>query len=366
MEKAVLFAINNIGGLYNFRKELVQACVREKVKVYISSPLKEGVWKSFFEDIGCKLIDTSIDTRGTNPLKDILLSFKYFYIIKKIKPDVVLTYTVKPNIYAGLICRMLKIRQLANITGLGDAVEAKGILSNFVVFLYRLALSNNEVVFFQNSSNLKFCVNNKIAKGRTHLLPGSGVNLSYFKYELYPISDVLKFGTIGRITKQKGADELLKAVKTLKSKYFNKIEFHILGFCDSEFADEVSLMDKTGMLKFHGSSTDIRPFVKDIHCLIHPSHHEGMSNVCLECSAMGRPVITTNVPGCKETVEEAHTGFLINPGDVNSLVAAVEKFINLTNDERVNMGVAARKKMEKEFDRQIVVEAYMKEINAND
>lgn len=362
-QKSILFIINNIVGLYSFRKEVVQACINAGYKVIVSSPIEDDSCKEFFLDIGCDIVNTTIDSRGTNPFKDIKLLFFYYRLISRIKPDTVLTYTIKPNIYGGLACRLAGVKQIANITGLGDALESNGILKYFLVLLYRAALRKCKVCFFQNAANLQFCLANRIVKGKYQLLPGSGVNLSYFAYSEYPESETVVFGYVGRIIKQKGMDELFSAIDVIKSKYGNKIEFRILGYCDHLYADKLETMRRRNLVKFCGASTDVRPFISNIHCLVHPSYHEGMSNVCLESAAMGRPVIATDVPGCRETVNDLETGFLVRPKDIEDLVSKIEKFIQIPLDVKRKMGIAARNKVEKEFNRQIVVERYLCELN---
>lgn len=361
-QKLNLFIINNIGGLYSFRKEVVMACINAGHKVVISSPLDEDLYKDFFLEIGCDLVNTTIDPRGMNPIKDIKLLLFYYRLISRIKPDAVLSYTIKPNIYAGLACRIAGVKQIANITGLGDALESNWILKHFLVLLYRAALRKCEVVFFQNASNQQFCLANRIVKGKYYLLPGSGVNLSYFPYSEYPESEIVVFGYVGRIMKQKGMDELFSAIEEIKINYGNKVEFRILGYCDSHYAEQLDKMCRKKFVKFYGASTDVRPFLSEIHCLVHPSYHEGMSNVCLEAAAMGRPVITTDIPGCRETVNDMETGYLVRPKDIDDLVSKIEKFIQIPISDKRKMGVAARDKMEQEFNRQIIVDSYMQEL----
>ena len=358
-QKSILFIANNIHGLYSFRREIVQACIDNNYRVVISSPLENGPWNDFFEDLGCMLVNTEIDSRGTNLFKDFKLLCYYARLISKIKPNAVLSYTIKPNIYGGLACRLTGIKQIANITGLGDALESNGTLAKCLIQLYRIALKRCLVVFFQNESNLRFCLSNRIINGKYQLLPGSGVNLSYFAYSEYHITDTVVFGYVGRIMKQKGIDELFSAITIIKSRYGKKVEFHLLGNCDDQYVSQLEKMRKEDLVEFYGVNTDVRPFIKDIHCLVHPSYHEGMSNVCLECSAMGRPVITTDVPGCRETINDKETGYLIKPKDVDDLVSKIEKFIHLPIEDKRNMGIAARNKVEKEFNRDIVVEKYL-------
>lgn len=358
----ILILANNDIGLYNFRKELLEELVKQKYTIYISLP--NGKKIKALEQIGCKFIETDIDRRGTNPIKDLKLILKYNRIIKNIKPEIVLTYTIKPNIYGGLSCRIKRIPYIANVTGLGSMFQKNGILSKILVVMYRKALRKSQKVFIQNIENKKILIEKNIIKEeQCKLIPGSGVNLERFCKEDYPDDKTLKFLFIGRIMKEKGVGEYLETAKVIKEKYPNT-EFHILGrFEEEEYKEKIERLQEKNIIIYHGLVPDSKPYIAQSHCTILPSYHEGKSNVLLETAATGRPIITTNVAGCEEIVEDEKTGFIARVKDTKDLIEKVEKFIKFSNEQRKIMGELGRKKMENEYDRNIVIDAYLKEIN---
>ena len=359
-QKTILVLTNNIGGLHSFRKEVMKAMVDEGYKVVISHP-DEDERIAYFTGIGCEDVLTEFNRRGMNPVKDLQLLMKYRKLIKKYKPLAVLTYTIKPNVYGGMACRMTGTPQLANVTGLGDAVENGGLLQKLTVFLYKMGIGKAKRVFFQNKYNRQFCIGKGIAGEDSILLPGSGVNLNHHVYQECPEDGLIKFLFIARLLKDKGTEEYFEAATRIKEKYPNT-EFQILGSCEGNYQTQLEELVSRGIINFLGGTSDVRPFIGNVHCTIMPSYHEGMSNVNLESAANGRPVITTNVPGCQETVDNGVTGILCEPRSAESLIAAIEKFLSLTYEEKKAMGMAARKKVEREFDRQIVVNKYLDEL----
>lgn len=357
--KKILILANNDVGLYKFRKELMEELVK-KNEVYISLPYGEYVPQLM--ELGCQFIDTSIDRRGTNPITDLKLLLKYIKIIKKVKPDVVLTYTIKPNVYGGLACRIMHIPYIVNITGLGSAVENSGLMQKVTLYMYKLAMKKANCLFFQNKENEKFFNENGIIRGNHRLIKGSGVNLKQFHMLEYPPEGKIEFVFISRIMKEKGIDQYLEAAEYIKGKYTNT-RFHILGFCEEAYEDKLKLMQDKGIIEYQGMQRDIRMYLEKYHCTIHPTYYpEGMSNVLLESAASGRPIITTNRSGCRETIDEGITGFIVKSKDSNDLIKKIEKFINQPYEKKKEMGIAGRTKIEREFDRQIVVNAYLDEI----
>ena len=359
----ILILANNDVGLYNFRKELIEKLIELKHKVYISLPNGDRV--ADLIELGCEYIETDVDRRGTNPIKDFKLLLKYKKILKTIKPDVVLTYTIKPNVFGGMACKSKNIPYICNITGLGTATENGGILQKLILKLYKIALKKVKCCFIQNQENFEFIKNNKLVdESKCKLIPGSGVNLEKFKVLPYPKDeDKIKFLFISRIMKEKGIEQYIDAAKYITKKYPNT-EFHALGACEKEYEERFEELQKENIIHYHGMQNDIIPFMQESSCLIHPSYYpEGMSNVLLEASSSGRPVITTNRSGCREIVENEKTGLIVEIKNSEQLIEKVEKFINLSNEQRKQMGLEARKKVEKEFDRNIVINEYIKEIN---
>ena len=299
----ILILINSGMGLYKFRKEIIQNLIKTNHEVIVSSPKDEYV--DSIKELGCLYIETNINRRGTNLIQDLKLLYSYTKIIKKVKPDIVLTYTVKPNAYGGIACRILRVPYIANITGLGTAVENSGIIQNVITILYRIAFKKINCLFFQNTENMQFFIDKNIALDKHRLIPGSGVNLEYFHVLDYPSDETVEFVFISRIMKEKGIDQYIEAAKFIRKKYPNT-RFHICGFCEEAYEDILKELQSQGIIIYHGIQRDIRKILAKTHCTIHPTYYpEGMSNVLLESLACGRPIITTNRSGCREVVDDS-------------------------------------------------------------
>lgn len=360
MKGKILVLTNNIGGLHSFRKEVMKAIVDVGYEVYISEPDDDERVK-YFEGIGCHIIKTKFERRGMNPLADFKLMLSYRKMIKQLKPKAVLSYTIKPNVYGGIACRLTHTPLLANVTGLGDALENGGWLQKLTISLYKIGIEKATCVFFQNKANRDYCIKFGIATERSVLLPGSGVNLNHHTYQEYAPDGIIKFLFIARLLKDKGTDEFFEMAETIKAKYPNT-EFYILGWIEGNYKEKLARLVEKGIVTHLGTTTDIRPYLAKVHCTILPSYHEGMSNVNLESAANGRPVITTNVPGCRETVDDGETGYLVDVKSAKSLINGVERFLALPYSQKKIMGQMARKKVENEFDRQIVINEYLNAI----
>lgn len=355
----VLFISNSIGGLRNFRYELIEALRKRGDDVFILSPLESSA--QCFEDLGCVIKAIELNRKGVNPFAEVKLLYQYYNIIKEVNPDVALAYTIKPNIYGSVVCRWLGIPIIANITGLGEAVEGGGVIAFVTKQMYKWGLKKTDFVYFQNEEILRFFHNNKIKALNTSLIPGSGVNLEKFGYEEYPEENGENhFLYVGRILKEKGIQQFLECSECITKKYPNTY-FHIVGIKDDvKYSAMVDDFHNKGIIIFHGQQTDVRPFLKKIHCLLHPSFYpEGMSNVLLECAATGRPAITTDKSGCKEVVDDNVTGYIVAQQSSPDLIEKVERFINLSYAEKCNMGQSARRRVEKTFDRKKVVAEYL-------
>ena len=356
----VLILANYDLGLYKFRKEVLEALC-SRYKVFVSCPRGEYIEK--IEAIGCKYIGQEFNRRGTNPLADFEQLIGYVELIKKVKPDVVLTYTIKPNVYGGLACQLTRTPYIANVTGLGTSIENGGIMQFLTTNLYKIGLRKADCVFFQNSSNRKLFIDNNIVKRHTRLIPGSGVNLVFHTFEEYPDeTDGLRFLFVGRIMKDKGIGELLSAMKMLHNEHPN-ISLDIVGGYDEDYSSTLDKAVNEGYIRYHGRQEDVHSFYKNSHCVVLPSYHEGMANVLLEGASTGRPVIASNIPGCMETFDDGKTGFGCKVKSAESLADALKKFLELSHQEKASMGIAGREKVKKEFNRSIIVNAYLDEIN---
>lgn len=358
--KKILMLGNSEIVIYNFRLELVERLLAEGHEVIISSPPGEKIEK--LVEMGCIHDSIEMDRRGTNPVADMKLLVHYYLLMKRIEPNIVFSYTIKPNIYGALAARQMKIPYVTNVTGLGSALENKGLLQKVMIRLYKISLAKVQTVFFQNERNLQFFTAHNIAVENSIILPGSGVNLEHFHLLEYPPTDeTVDFVFISRIMREKGINEYLEAADYIKNKYpFTR--FHIAGFFEEGYEEIIEDYQKRGIIEYHGMLSDVRTILAKTHCTILPSYHEGMSNVLLESAASGRPILASNVHGCKEPIDENDTGFLFEPRDTMSLIEAIERFLALSHQEKKNMGLAGRRKMEKEFDRQLVVNDYLQEL----
>ncbi len=359
-KKKVLFLVNHDVVIYNFRLELVERLIHDGYDVFVSSPYGERI--DDLKALGCHYYEIEMERHGMNPVKEVKLLISYRKLISRVKPDIILGYTIKPNIYGAMAAAEKNIPFVANITGLGTAVENPGLSQKLMIVLYRIAFKKVQKVFFQNTENRGFFLEHKIAVEKHGLLPGSGVNLERFFVRDYPNDRIVRFAFISRIMKEKGIDEYLDAAKVIKEKYPNT-EFHICGFCEAEYKGKLDECIRDKAIIYHGMIRDVAGFLEDMHCVIHPTYYpEGLSNVLLEACACGRPIITTDRSGCREVVDNEVNGYMVPQKNTEKLIEAVERFLELSNEERKSMGIAGRRKVEKQFDRQIVVEEYMREI----
>lgn len=349
----ILILANNDVGLYKFRKELIQELVRKGHNVIISVP--DGELMPDIRKLGVKVICTDVDRRGVNPLTDLRLMSRYLRMALTLKPDLVITYTIKPNVYGGLICRVLKIPYVENITGLGTTFQKENMIKKFVCLLYRIGCSRAKVVFFENIENRQILIEEKIVReDQTCLLNGAGVNLEEYPFCEYPSGEQTQFLFIGRVMKEKGVDELFAAAEKIKKKYEN-VYFDIVGPMEDDYVSVIEELEKSGIITYYGYQKDVKPFIARCHCFVLPSWHEGMANTLLEAGAMGRPLITSHIHGCMEVVKEAENGFLFEKQNVQQLYDVLCRFIELGLEEKVDMGRLSRKVVQEKFDKQVIV-----------
>lgn len=350
----ILILANNDVGLFRFRKELIQELLKDN-EIVISLPYGELVEP--LKEMGCRFIETPVDRRGINPITDFKLICNYRKLLKKEKPDLVITYTIKPNVYGGLVCRLRRIPYAVNITGLGTAFQKEGFLKKLVTGMYKVGLRKAKVVFFENAENRQIFIDKKIVKEeKACLLNGAGVNLSHFHVMEYPADNsATRFLFIGRVMKEKGVNELFSAMQKLVAEGY-QCSLDVLGGFDEDYSEMIKECESEGWLRYHGYQKDVRPFIANCHCFVLPSWHEGMANTNLECAASGRPVITSNIHGCLEAVEDGVSGYLCRKQNADSLYGAMKTFVALSYEERKAMGLAGRKRMEAVFDKKIVVE----------
>lgn len=356
----ILILANHSGGLYDFRKDLI-AELKTYASVTVAVPHNDR-WDELHRLVDC-VIELPIDRRGMNPLRDGKLFCRYCRILRVVEPDLVLTYTIKPNIYGGIACRMAHVPYAVNITGLGSAIENGGWLKKLVLVLYKAALQNAKVVFFENAGNRDtLAATGVVPQGRDVVLHGAGVNLVDYPCQPYPQAGSVRFLFVGRVMREKGVDELFSAARRMKQQYGERVEFHIVGSFEEAYKPVMDELAQTGVVRYHGYQADMRPFYAMASCVVLPSYHEGMSNVLLEGAASGRPLITSDIPGCREAVEDGISGYLCRAQDADALYETMRRFTELPEDQRREMGCYGRARMEQRFNKAIVVAETIKHL----
>lgn len=369
-EKQIIALLtNNDDDVYCFRKELIEALIADGYELLISCP--DGPKFELMRDIPYIYDNPDIDRRGTNPVKDFGLMMHYRKLFKQHKPAVVLTYTAKPNVYASIAAHQLGIPVINNLTGLGSVVNEKGLMKSFIMWLFKLVYRKSACMMFQNETNMQVAIDAGMVKGKYRLIPGSGVDTERYPLQPYPdggdgkTGAPIVFNYIGRILHDKGVDDYIEAAKSIKRDY-PQTEFNMLGFIEPteiHYEKDLAELEKQGIVIYRGSQKDVKPFIARAHCTIHPSTYgEGMSNVLQESASSGRFLITTDNPGCKETVEDNKTGYIYQGGNVDALVQTIERFLALPNNQRKMAGELGRKRMIEKFSRKIVIKAYREEI----
>ena len=367
---------NNDDDIYCFRLELIQAILNTGYSMLISCP--DGPKFEAMEEAGLRkniefiFDDPVIDRRGTSIINDTKLLMHYIKLFRRYHPSVILTYTAKPNVYASLVAHLLHIPVINNVTGLGSIVNTTGIKKRLILALFKAAYRRSACIMFQNSTNMKLAKKLGWIKGDYHLIPGSGVALDRFPVQDYPDGGDGKngapivFNYIGRVMRDKGIDDYIEAARRIKMKY-PETEFNVIGFIEPtemHYQEKLKQLQKQNIVLYRGAQKDVRPWIKRSHTIVHPSTYgEGMSNVLLENAASGRPIITTDNPGCREVVDDCISGFIYHGGDVNELVQKIGTLITeISNSARRQMGLEGRKKVEAEFNREIVTDAYLSKI----
>lgn len=362
----ILILSNSCWNIFNFRYPLIKNFITKKYEIYIIAPKDKYLQKLTY--LGIKVIPNQLNPSGLNPISEFWTLFKYFIKIKKIKPDLILTFTIKPNIYGNFVAGLLKIPIINNVSGLGSFYLSKKHSFFFQKILYKFSfLFSSKVLFQNNSDQFEFINNGIISENKTSLVPGSGIDLEKFDFhrtENYG----KKILFIGRILRDKGIIEFIEASKNI-SKIKSDIKFIIAGNLNSNNISAIKLKEfrklifNNDRIEYVGIVDDIYSLLKEIDVVVLPSYREGMSKSLLEAAAMMIPIITTDVPGCKEIVLDGISGYLCKPMSTKSLERSILKVINLNSKQRVAMGYIARNHIEKNFTDKIVVDIYNKEIN---
>lgn len=357
----IMIIANDTTYTYNLRKELLEEFIKKGNDVIVVAT--KDKYAEEIKGMGIMIINIDIFRHGTNPCSDLIFFFRILWVLMNNKPNIVFTFNIKPNIYGGIACNLLNLPFIPNITGLGGALVNDGIIKMITKLLYKFGILGVNEVLFQNQDNKNYFMSEKIIgkQKESYTLPGSGINLDKINFNDYPKDEVvIKFLTVCRIMKDKGVDELLNSIKHIKKIFGSKVEFYIAGsYDDLTYKTIFEEMVHTNYMTYLGQVNNVPKLMKDFHCIIHPSYHEGISNVLLEAGAIGRPVIASDIPGCRETFIDGESGFAVKVRDSNDLISKIEQFINLPYETKKEMGKINRAHVEKNFDRKIVVKKYI-------
>lgn len=362
----IAISINRSWNIYNFRSGLVRALIAEGHEVIAIAPKDE--YSKILMKMGCRFFPLEVQNTGSNPLKDLALYFEYLRIYRKIQPDIVLQYTIKPNIYGTLAAKRLSIPVINNVSGLGTVFLNYGLVSWVAKLLYKIAFNKTDLVFFQNEDDRReFLQKINLPKLQTDLLPGSGINLSQFNPQPRVNGGKFTFLMISRIIKDKGIYEYVNMAKRAKA---NNIDarFQLLGETDVSHRrgirnEEVDGWNKEGIIEYLGVTDHVHDVIKNVDCVVLPSYREGTPKTLLEGAAMGKPLIATDVAGCRQVVIEGKNGFLCKVKDDESLYEAVNKMYQLSHEDLTRMGSNGREYIEKNYDEKLVIKKYLHWIN---
>lgn len=360
--KKVLFLANHYLTLYSFRRELIEELVREGCEVVLSIPADPE--NAYFRNLGCRIDEVDVARRSLNPIRDIHLTWHYIRLLKREQPDIVFSYTIKPNAYGSLAARITGMRQICNITGTGETLRHSAFVREIVHILYRLSIRHCEKVFFQNTSDRAYFIQNGLVReDRCALLPGSGVNLAAFPCTPMPQGEETRFIYIGRVMGLKGIDQFIQAARIVRRERTDA-KFYIAGFAEEgRYRELVEHCHSEGIIEYLGFRKDIAEWIRYCHCTVLPSHGgEGVPNVLLESAASGRACIASRIPGCIDVVEDGKNGYLFTAGDAEELADCIRRFLALRPEQKAQMGLAGRAKVEQSFDRNIVIQAYLDEL----
>ncbi len=366
MTKKVFIVANNPWYLYNFRLNLAKALTDKGYEVYFLAPEDNNYSELLKKDF--KFINIFIDSKGINPFKDFKTIYEFYKIYRRLKPNIVLNFTIKPNIYSSFICRYLNIDCISNITGLGTLFIKENFITKLAKYLYKISLKKNKVVFFQNKDDKELFLDNNLIceKTKTDVLPGSGVDLDKFKPIAKYNKDKFIFLFIGRLIKDKGIVELIEASLILNKKY-NNFELWLLGEFGVQNNTTITKEDlnewlKNDLIKYLGKTDAVQIVISKSDCVVLPSYREGTPRSLLEAAAMETPIIATNAVGCKDVVNDNINGFLCEVRNSKDLAIKMEKMLNLSDNQRRLMGKAGREKIIIDYDEKIVISKYLFEL----
>lgn len=363
----VVICINTSWNIFNFRSGLIKGLIAEGHQVVAVAPADQ--YSERLIAMGCEFFPIQMHQTGSNPIRDLHLFLDLRKVYKEIKPDIVFQYTVKPNIYGSLAARTLGIPVINNVSGLGTVFLNKGLTSRIAKLLYQLAFQKADLVFFQNKDDREdFLTQIHLPKLKTDLLPGSGINLDLFASSVELKREPMRFLMIARLILDKGIEEYLLAARALKKKY-PEVVFQLLGQLDERHARGVSgeflqrFIDE-GTIEYLGTTDQVKSVIESASCVVLPSYREGTPKTLLEAAALSRPIVTTNVPGCREVVEDGLNGYLCRMMSWEDLADKMEQVVQLSHENLRLMGDEGRRLVEKKFDERLIINKYL-EVSAN-
>ena len=371
-QKRILISVNTTWNLVNFRGGLIRAFIQAGYEVVAVAPPDEYV--SRLTALGCRYVPLAMDNQGTSIFRDLRLFWRFWWLLLNERPDVYLGYTIKPNTYGSMAAHLLHIPVINNIAGLGTAFIRGGWLAHLAKAIYRVGLSRSQRIFFQNADDRDlFLQSGLVHQLQTGLLPGSGVNLARYVPVHIPrdtthSSSPFVFLLVARLLWDKGVGEFVAAARQVRLQEPN-VRFQLLGFLDVQNRSAIDRATveawvNEGVIEYLGSTDNVDPFLAAADCVVLPSYREGTPRTLLEAAAMAKPLIATDVPGCRNVVDDGVNGLLCRERDANDLACKMLTLIKMTSEARLAMGVAGRRKIEEEFDEQIVIAAYLSEIQA--
>ncbi|WP_421237212.1 glycosyltransferase family 4 protein [Aeromonas jandaei] len=361
--KKVILVANTAWSMFNFRQGVICQLMRCGYQITIIAP--SDAFSEKLQDLGCEVIDLPINAKGTNPLHDLRLVYMLYNYYNSIRPDFIIHYTIKPNIYGSLAAKIAGIPSIAITTGLGYTFVNDNMVAKIARVLYKIAfLFPNEVWFLNEDDRSIFLKKNLVAYDKAVLLHGEGIDLEYFKPQTREFYDgKIRFLLIARMLWDKGIGEFVEAARLIKDRYPNVI-FQLLGECDvanpsAISRQQISLWETEGVIEYLGTASDVRKIINKVDCLVLPSYREGIPRTLMEAAAMAKPLVTTDSVGCRDVVLDRETGLLCLVKDHISLAECFEIFINMPVSQREEMGQAGRAFMAQVFDERLVIEQYL-------
>ncbi|MDV5227875.1 glycosyltransferase family 4 protein [Providencia rettgeri] len=362
--KTIAISANTSWYLYNFRANTIKSLVQGGYRVLAIAP--EDGYSEQLKLLGCEFIHIPIDQSGKNPIKDLITLVKFYSIFKKQNVECVLNFTPKNNIYSTLAASLTNVKAINNIAGLGILFIEESMTSKIARALYKLSQKRASRIFFQNEEDRDIFLSQKIVDvSMTDRLPGSGVDLQRFYLSPSQDDGIVRFLLVARMLYDKGIGQYIEAARHLKAKYGDNVEFRLLGFLDVNNPSAVTKEDMQiwideGIVNYLGTSDNVEKEIALVDCMVLPSYYrEGVPKSLLESGAMGKPIVTTDNVGCRETVDDGINGFLCIPRSSESLIEKLDLIINMSHEQRIKMGIASRKKIECEFNEEIVIKKYL-------